>query len=83
MISKQSDHSTLSVGVGQPLIGVITQENGREVVHYFFEDITPTQQAIQYAQSLAGAWSDLNWDDLMATLERIRHETPPSPPFSL
>lgn len=34
------------------------------------------------ALALAGAWSDLNWDEMEADLDRIRHQTPPSPPFT-
>ncbi|HEX6819004.1 MAG TPA: hypothetical protein VF120_11570 [Ktedonobacterales bacterium] len=34
------------------------------------------------AQSLAGAWSDLpdTFDEMLDTLDRIRHESPPTPP---
>jgi len=45
------------------------------------------EQALQEAQSghapdsFAGAWSDLQDDDEFAYFDRIRHETPPSPPM--
>jgi hypothetical protein len=32
---------------------------------------------------LAGAWSHLGWDDMVATLDRIRHESKPTPPIKL
>jgi hypothetical protein len=35
------------------------------------------------ALSVLGAWDDLDWDDMAATFERIRHENPPSPPVEL
>jgi hypothetical protein len=33
--------------------------------------------------ALAGVWSDLSWEDIAATLDRIRHEGKPTPPLSL
>jgi hypothetical protein len=71
----------------QPLIGVISHKNGQEVVHYFAEeaeaDATSSSDAIQEILGLAGAWSDLNWDIMERELDRIRHESRPTPPISL
>jgi len=30
---------------------------------------------------LIGAWSDIPWDEMEAELDRIRHESPPTPPI--
>ena len=72
---------------GQPLIGVIAEEQGREVVRYFTEeqeaDKVMVQNTTQDALALAGAWSDLEWDELEKALESIRHESHPTPPLSL
>ena len=71
----------------QPLIGVISHEKGQEVVHYFAEedeaDAASSTNAIHEVLSLAGAWSDLNWDVVEEELDRIRHENHPTPPISL
>jgi hypothetical protein len=71
----------------QPLIGVISHEEGQEVIHYFAEeaeaDAASSSTAIQEVLNLAGSWSDLNWDVVEKELDRIRHENPPSPPISL
>ncbi|MBI4494260.1 MAG: hypothetical protein HY690_15850 [Chloroflexi bacterium] len=71
----------------QPLIGVILTEDGHEVIRYFTDeaeaDAALPQSAIQEALSVIGAWSDLNWDEAVEALDRIRHETPPTPPISL
>ena len=71
----------------QPLIGVILEEDGREVVRYFVDedeaDSAMSHTAAQAALSVIGAWSDLDWDEAVEMLERIRHETPPTPPISL
>ena len=79
--------STLSAGTHQPLIGVIFQEDRQEVVRYFADesdaDAALPQGAIQRALGLAGAWSDLDWGEMEAGLDRIRHESPPSPPISV
>jgi hypothetical protein len=72
---------------GQPLIGVMTEEQGREVVRYFTKEADAdrllVEDTTQAALALAGAWNDLAWDELEQALDRIRHESPPTPPFSV
>ena len=69
----------------QPLIGVPVKLNGREVVRYFTDEAAADEglpaNSIETALSLAGAWSDLDWDDAIRTLDRIRHESKPTPPI--
>jgi hypothetical protein len=73
----------------QPLIGIITKEDGREVVRYFTEekqkqtDSIISVRGIQKALKLAGSWSDLDWDEVEQELYRIRHESQPTPPISI
>jgi hypothetical protein len=78
---------SLSVRNDQPLIGVILEEHGHEVVHYFTEEETAdalaSEQSIQEALSLAGAWCDLDWDEASAELDRIRHQSQPTPPIDM
>jgi hypothetical protein len=33
------------------------------------------------ARALAGVWNDLDWAESVAELERIRHESRPTPPI--
>ena len=40
-------------------------------------------QATAEALALAGAWADLDWDDAVAALDRIRHESEPTPPIEI
>lgn len=81
------EFSSVQADPGQPLIGVITKEQGREVVRYFTKeadaDRTLVEDTTQVALSMAGVWSDLAWDELEQALDRIRHESPPTPPFSV
>ena len=42
-------------------------------------DASLPQDGIQRALDLAGAWSDLDWDTMAAALDRIRHESEPTP----
>jgi hypothetical protein len=71
----------------EPLIALVFEENGREVVRYFTSDeeadAAVGPDSIQAALDLAGAWSDLDWDEMVEGLDRIRHESPPSPPISI
>lgn len=72
---------------GQPLIVVPDEENGEEIERVYMSseeyEADITDEDIQEALSLAGAWSDLDFDEFLAWLERRKQESPPSPPFSL
>ncbi len=69
----------------QPLIGVIERQNGRDVVRYFADeeaaDGAIPRSATQAALAVIGAWSDLDWDETIKALDRIRHESKPTPPI--
>ena len=71
----------------EPLLALILEQDGLEVVRYFTDDeaadAAVPADSIQAALDLAGAWSDLDWDQMVNGLDRIRHETPPSAPLSL
>jgi hypothetical protein len=72
---------------GQPLIGIIVRENGQEVTRYFADeaaaDATISKDDIQAALAAIGAFSDLDFDEMMDELDRIRHESKPTPPIDL
>ena len=40
-----------------------------------------THQPARSALDLIGAWRDIPWDEMEAELDRIRHESPPTPPI--
>ena len=81
------EFTSVQADPGQPLIGVMTEEQGIEVVRYFTKeadaDRVLVEDTTQAALALAGAWSDLAWDELEQALDRIRHESPPTPPLSV
>ena len=81
------EYTSVQADPGQPLIGVITEEQGREVVRYFTKEADADRVLIedttQAALALAGVWSDLAWDELEQALDRIRHESPPTPPLAV
>lgn len=85
--SRRHRESSLLVRSDQPLIGVILKEDSQEVVRYFAEEAEAeaaiAHDATHDALSLAGAWGELDWSDIERGLDRIRHESPPSPPISL
>jgi hypothetical protein len=70
----------------QPLIGIPFEENGKEVIRYFSEEELADQAvavgAAESALQLAGAWSDLSWEEMEESLDRIRHDSQPTPPIS-
>ncbi len=74
----------LAMAADQPLVGVIVEENGRQVVRYFADDqATPgDNETLRAARAVIGAWEGLeDWDEVAAELDRIRHESVPTPPI--
>jgi hypothetical protein len=78
--------TSLEVPGDQPLIGVILEGNGEESVRYFGDDAaadaalpeTVTQDALR----VIGAFADLDWEEMEDALDRIRHESKPTPPIT-
>jgi hypothetical protein len=68
-----------------PLIGIIVEEKGKEVVRYFTEEEQADRASlgVEEALSLAGVWRDLDLDETLDALERMRHESKPTPPIDL
>ena len=77
--------SELAVQPDRPLIGIVAAEGGQEVVRYFVDeadaDAAATDQVTADARAMAGSWADLDWDDAVETLDRIRHDSVPTPPI--
>lgn len=77
--------SILVVERDQPVVATPLIEDGREVVRYAVETETttpsPLPDSVQNALSLAGAWDDLDWNETVEALDRIRHESRPTPPI--
>jgi hypothetical protein len=76
---------SLLVENDQPLIGVVLEENGHEVTRYFADeaaaDAAISDAVTQAALGAIGAWSDLDWEEIEAELDRIRHASRPTPPI--
>jgi len=84
---KRQPAPSLLVQGNQPLIGIPCEEQGHEVVRYFTDekaaDAALTHHTTQAALSVIGAWSDLDWEEMVTALERMRHESTPTPPIEL
>jgi len=85
MNERQRPH--LIVRDDQPLIGIILPENGQEVTCYFADeaaaDAATAQADIRAALAAIGSASDLDFDEMLDELDRIRHESKPTPPIDL
>ncbi len=70
---------------GQPLIAIPWEENGEEVTYYFVDEESANafvaERRAQPDLSWIGAWAHLDWDELEDALDRIRHESKPTPPI--
>jgi hypothetical protein len=73
------------VPIDQPLYAVPDEIDGQEVVRYLTTeeaaDALSSAKSIAEAHALAGVWSDLDWDEMEEALDRIRHESKPTPPI--
>lgn len=85
-------HEGLTTRRSQPLIGIPTGEGDDEVVRYFTSDEevdearSKDRASLRRALSLAGAWKHIDEEggpDMLDELDRMRHETKPTPPFEL
>jgi len=84
---EQPDNLGFAARTDQPLIGVMVNENGRNLIRYFTEETAADEalssEVTQAALNVIGAWSDLDWDAMEVDLDRIRHESTPTPPIEL
>jgi phosphoribosyl-ATP pyrophosphohydrolase len=71
----------------EPLIGLMLVENGQEVICYVTSDdaadAATSSADIQAALATIGAFSDLDFDDMMDALDRNRDANLPTPPIDL
>jgi hypothetical protein len=76
---------SLTARPDQPLIGVPLEEDGQPVVRYFTDedeaDRALGDDSVQQALALIGAWKDIDSPDALDILDRIRHESKPTPPI--
>jgi len=65
----------------------VNRKGRKEVVRYFTDEdeteAASTPDSVQRALSLFGAWSDIDSDDALDELDRIRHESTRTPPIDL
>jgi hypothetical protein len=87
MSEVQSSSQSFSARCDQPLIGVIVPEGDGEIVRYFTDeaeaDEALSQSGIVQALSLPGAWKDIDSIEALDELDRLRHESRPTPPIDL
>ena len=70
----------------EPLVAVFVDEDGEEIVRYFPEteaEATTSDGATRAALAAIGSCSDLDWEQWADELDRLRHESPPTPPIEL
>lgn len=86
-MSHEQDEPTpqvLTLRLGQPLASIIVEENGEKVVKYFAADgprPVPGEETLRAALAAIGSSSDIDWEEWAEELDRIRHESKPTPPI--
>jgi hypothetical protein len=85
MATRRKAHSTALIArADQPLIGVVLSNEDESVAYFADEasaDAMLSQRATQRALAAIGAWSHLDWDEVEKEIDRIRHESRPTPPI--
>lgn len=69
---------------GQAPFGLFLDPESDELAYFPTEEAAEaaiSDRAIEATLNSAGMWSDLDWDEMEAALDRIRHEVSPSRPF--
>ena len=83
---KRQPLPSLLVQDNQPLIGIPFEEKGQVGVRYFTDekaaDAAVPHSTTQAALSVIGAWSDMDWEEMVEALDRMRHESNPPRPSS-
>ncbi len=78
-----SGRAALFLRPDQPLIGVMLSDDN--TVAYFGDeaaaDAMLSEQATQRALAAIGSWRHLDPDEVEQALDRIRHESQPTPPI--
>ncbi len=67
-------HTSFRTGPGEALIAIPTEDGG--TIYYTSEEAAradQTDETLQAAIDTAGAFSDLDWDEAMDELDRIRY----------
>jgi hypothetical protein len=89
-MTEQAHSGSLDVRDGQPLIGIPLEENGHQIVRYFADDSAADEELAvrpEDGRQLFGVWKaidpDLDWDEIADELDRLRHESKPTPPIDL
>ena len=79
--------ASLTVREDQGLVGVVVAENGLQATRFFTDESEADESLVdagtQAALQAIGAWADLDWDEAVEELDRIRHQSKPSPPLHL
>ncbi len=88
MVVEARAPNSITLREDQALVGIPIEQHGQQVVCYAAEDDaaadqTVTQEAITHALAAIGSWSDLDWDEMEQALDRIRHESRPTPPIDV
>ncbi len=68
----------------QPLIAVPLGEDNGEVGYFTDEreaDAAAAATTLERALAVIGAWEEIDSPDALDQLDRIRHESPPTPPI--
>lgn len=88
-MSRKRAPRELIVRADETVFMVPFEKDGVQYTRYFIDDGDSEEMddgsdaELEEMMSLFGAWSDLDWDEMADELDRIRHESKPTPPIEL
>ncbi len=85
MAAEHLSQPSMAADSHQPLVGVFVADDSDVVLYYADTPQASGQSPSRAAEALAviGAWAHMDWDTLADSLDRIRHDSQPTPPIAL
>ena len=81
---ESADDPEVSALDDEPIISIPDRDDPNVWHHFYTEedaDAYTTREDIERAKAAAGAWGDIDYDEMLDALDRIRHESTPTPPI--
>lgn len=84
-MAEQQRPTGLKVEAHQAVIALPVVEDGQALTFYYVDqnEVIAEESTPPEALNLTGAWADLDWQEAEEALDRIRHQSMPTPPIEL
>lgn len=67
------------------MIAIPSVDENEDITYFYVDDAgrveSDSMERLRTIHALAGAWNDLDWDNMEEELDLIRHQSVPTPPL--